>query len=417
MEIYSPNLAALEGLKGVARSGHRREHAAADDVADADDAGQHARDRSAARRVSTRRRCRRDAIWRAPWSFRTASRRATSTGRSAWWPAPRIRRRRPPASRCLRRCRRSFSDRCSPTCRRSIGRSSSTRTVLTAVFGAAEKARPTAKAALASAKAGKLGPAALEALEAGDQPMAAFIRGVDFFAQGQNDRAMQQFQVAMQQAPTFAPTRLYLGAALVQSNRHREAAGLLQSVLARHRRICAGRAARRSELAARGRRVARDHGAGESARTPRTARPRARSRSPTSAANRPADAVPLLARIWRQRRTTRTSCWRACTRPMRATCPRHAARRWSRIARGRRRWAKAYCRAEGRASGAGGRVDWLPAGGEMRASARKSGWLLAALTIGVLGASTAASSGRIRTRRAAANARRRSAGSSPRPTS
>src|SRR5262245_40951837 len=103
-------------------------------------------------------------------------------------------------------------------------------TVLTAVFGAAEKARPTAKAALASAKAGKLGPAALEALEAGDQPMAAFIRGVDFFAQGLNDRAMQQFQVAMQQAPSFAPTRLYLGAALVQSNRHREAAGLLQSV-------------------------------------------------------------------------------------------------------------------------------------------------------------------------------------------
>ena len=103
-------------------------------------------------------------------------------------------------------------------------------TVLTAVFGAAEKARPTAKAALASAKAGKLGPAALEALEAGDQPMAAFIRGVDFFSQGLNDRAMQQFQVAMQQAPSFAPTRLYLGAALVQSNRHREAAGLLQSV-------------------------------------------------------------------------------------------------------------------------------------------------------------------------------------------
>jgi len=102
--------------------------------------------------------------------------------------------------------------------------------VLTAVFGAAEKARPAAKTALASAKAGKLGPAALEALEAGDQPVAAFIRGVDFFSQGQNDRAMQQFQVAMQQAPTFAPTRLYLGAALAQSNRHREAAGLLQSV-------------------------------------------------------------------------------------------------------------------------------------------------------------------------------------------
>ncbi len=104
--------------------------------------------------------------------------------------------------------------------------------VLAAVLNAAERARPTAKTALASAKAGKLGPAALEALEAGDQPMAAFLRGVDFFSQGLNDRAMQQLQIAMQQAPAFAPARLYLGAALAQGNRHREAASLLQSVTA-----------------------------------------------------------------------------------------------------------------------------------------------------------------------------------------
>lgn len=104
--------------------------------------------------------------------------------------------------------------------------------VLASILNAAERARPTAKAALASARAGKLGPAALEALEAGDQPMAAFLRGVDFFAQGQTERALQQLQVAMQQAPTFAPARLYLGAALMHTNRHREAAGLLQSVTA-----------------------------------------------------------------------------------------------------------------------------------------------------------------------------------------
>jgi VWFA-related protein len=102
--------------------------------------------------------------------------------------------------------------------------------VLTAVLGAAERSRPQAKAALAAARAGKMGPAALEALADGDQLMAAFLRGVDFFAQGQNDRAMQQLQIAMQQGPSFAPTRLYLGAALAQSNRHREAASLLQSV-------------------------------------------------------------------------------------------------------------------------------------------------------------------------------------------
>jgi VWFA-related protein len=103
-------------------------------------------------------------------------------------------------------------------------------TVLNAVLGAAEKARPAAKAALASARGGKLGPAALDALAAGDQVVAAFLRGVDLFAQGQNEKAMQQLQLAMQGAPNFAPARLYLGAALAQSNRYREAASLLQSV-------------------------------------------------------------------------------------------------------------------------------------------------------------------------------------------
>jgi VWFA-related protein len=102
--------------------------------------------------------------------------------------------------------------------------------VMNAVLSAAERARPTAKSALASARGGKLGPAALEALTTGDQTMAAFLRGLDFFQQGQMDRALQQFQVAIQQAPTFAPTRLYLGATLAQGSKYREAAGLLQSV-------------------------------------------------------------------------------------------------------------------------------------------------------------------------------------------
>ena len=102
--------------------------------------------------------------------------------------------------------------------------------VLQTVLGAAEKARPAAKSAFAAARAGKLGPAALDALGSGDQAVAAFLRGVDFLAQGQLDRALQQLQVSLQQAPGFAPTRLYLGAALSHGNRHREAASLLQSV-------------------------------------------------------------------------------------------------------------------------------------------------------------------------------------------
>jgi len=102
--------------------------------------------------------------------------------------------------------------------------------VVNAVLTSAERARPAAKAALTSARSGKLGPAALEALTSGDQAMAAFLRGLDFFSQGQTDRALQQFQVSVQQAPGFAPARLYLGAALAQGNKYREAAGLLQSV-------------------------------------------------------------------------------------------------------------------------------------------------------------------------------------------
>jgi VWFA-related protein len=105
-----------------------------------------------------------------------------------------------------------------------------TPAVLSSVLSAAEKARPAAKSAYAAARKDGLGPAALDALASGDQAVAAFLRGVDFFSQGQHDRALQQLQVAMQQAPGFAPTRLYLGAVLSHTNRHREAASLLQSV-------------------------------------------------------------------------------------------------------------------------------------------------------------------------------------------
>ena len=104
--------------------------------------------------------------------------------------------------------------------------------VLSAVLSATAKDRPGAagKAAIDTARGGKFGPAALAALESGDQVLAAFLRGIDFFARGQVDRAAQQMQLAMQQAPTFAAARLYLGALMSLANRHREAASLLSSV-------------------------------------------------------------------------------------------------------------------------------------------------------------------------------------------
>jgi VWFA-related protein len=107
-----------------------------------------------------------------------------------------------------------------------------TPAVMTAVLASAEKMRPgaAAKAAIATARGGKFGPAALAALEGGDQVLAAFLRGIDFFAQGQLDRAGQQFNLVMQQAPTFGPVRMYLGVILSMANRHRDAASLLSSV-------------------------------------------------------------------------------------------------------------------------------------------------------------------------------------------
>jgi VWFA-related protein len=104
--------------------------------------------------------------------------------------------------------------------------------VMNAVLASAEKSRPGAasKTAIATARGGKFGPAALAALEGGDQVLAAFLRGIDFFAQGQVDRAGQQFNLVMQQAPTFGPVRMYLGVILSIANRHRDAASLLSSV-------------------------------------------------------------------------------------------------------------------------------------------------------------------------------------------
>ncbi len=56
--------------------------------------------------------------------------------------------------------------------------------LLTQLLDMVEKRSPTLKDAMVEARAGRYGPAALEALTAGDQTVAAFLRGVDLFAQG-----------------------------------------------------------------------------------------------------------------------------------------------------------------------------------------------------------------------------------------
>jgi VWFA-related protein len=100
---------------------------------------------------------------------------------------------------------------------------------LTPIFAAAES-RPTgSKTAIKEARGGDLGGAAMTALAEGDQVLAMFLKGLEFYQKAELDRAAMQFQNSMQLAPTFAPSRLYLGATLAEGERHKEAAGLLQS--------------------------------------------------------------------------------------------------------------------------------------------------------------------------------------------
>ena len=102
-------------------------------------------------------------------------------------------------------------------------------TMIANAFAAADARAAGSKAALKEARGGDLGSAAMTALGDGDQALAAFLKGLELLQQSQLDRAAMQFQSSMQIAPTFAPARLYLGATLASADRHKEAAGLIQS--------------------------------------------------------------------------------------------------------------------------------------------------------------------------------------------
>ncbi len=107
-----------------------------------------------------------------------------------------------------------------------------TPAMLTAAFAIADARASGSKAALKEARGGDLGAAAMTALGDGDQVLATFLKGLELYQAAQLDRAAMQFQNSMQMAPTFAPSRLFLGASLAEGNRHKEAAGLLQSATA-----------------------------------------------------------------------------------------------------------------------------------------------------------------------------------------
>ncbi len=104
-----------------------------------------------------------------------------------------------------------------------------TPAMLTSMFAMADERATGSKAALKEARGGDLGGAAMTALAENDQVLATFLKGLELYQSAQLDKAAIQFQNSMQMAPSFAPSRLFLGATLAEGNRHKEAAGLIQS--------------------------------------------------------------------------------------------------------------------------------------------------------------------------------------------
>jgi VWFA-related protein len=94
-----------------------------------------------------------------------------------------------------------------------------------------EKRSPTLKESLTEARAGRYGPAALEAFTAGDQTVAAFLRGIELFSKGQLDQAATQLQIAAGPRREFFPAAFYLGALFAAAGRDQDAAGVWQIAL------------------------------------------------------------------------------------------------------------------------------------------------------------------------------------------
>lgn len=95
------------------------------------------------------------------------------------------------------------------------------------LLDAAEKRAPTLKDAIAEARAGRYAAASLEAL-GGDQSVAAFLKGLDFYSKGQLDQAANQLNIAAGPRREFFPAAFYLGAAFAAAGRDRDAASVWQ---------------------------------------------------------------------------------------------------------------------------------------------------------------------------------------------
>jgi tetratricopeptide (TPR) repeat protein len=102
------------------------------------------------------------------------------------------------------------------------------RDLLGPMLDSVEKRSAALKDAVVEARAGRYGPAAIEALSAGDQTAAAFLRGVDLYSKNQLDQALTQLQIAAGPRREFFPAAFFLGATYATAGRDRDAAGTWQ---------------------------------------------------------------------------------------------------------------------------------------------------------------------------------------------
>ena len=100
--------------------------------------------------------------------------------------------------------------------------------VVAAMLDVVQQGSPALKDAMVEARAGRYGPAALDALSNGDQQAAMFFRGLDLLVKGQHEQAATQFQNAAGPRREYFPGAFYLGTLLAGAGRDQDAAGVWQ---------------------------------------------------------------------------------------------------------------------------------------------------------------------------------------------
>ena len=100
--------------------------------------------------------------------------------------------------------------------------------VVSALIDAVQETSPALKDAVVSARGGKYGAAALDALANGDQPAAQFFRGLDLLTKGEQEKAATQFQIAAGPRREYFPAAFCLGALFAGAGRDQDAAGIWQ---------------------------------------------------------------------------------------------------------------------------------------------------------------------------------------------